>query len=307
MSELGERLRAAREAKGLTLAQAEQATRIRRTFLEALEEEHFDALPGVVYAKGFIRNYAQFLGLDPQECLAAYHASTGAATTSLPHVLDEPLLQPQRHPGQHTAIGVLIALLVILLAAGGWYAYNRLWLEQDPWPIPQFKELLSTRIVVPTKIIQSATTLPTPDPSAALATASPTGEPAATPTATQTRAVTPSATATRTRTAIPTATQMAATPTPTPTAYEGFVVELRVIELTYVRAVVDGQMVLEKNLNPNENQTWNPQESFSMRVGNAGGVEVLVNGIQVPALGEKDEIADVTYTLDNLPQAGPAE
>ena len=48
MGELGQRFRAAREAKGLSLAQAEEATRIRRAFLEALEEERYEALPGVV-------------------------------------------------------------------------------------------------------------------------------------------------------------------------------------------------------------------------------------------------------------------
>lgn len=67
---VGPTLRAAREAKGLTLDEVEQATRIRVKFLEALEDDDFGALPSVTQARGFLRNYAQFLGLDAHDMLA---------------------------------------------------------------------------------------------------------------------------------------------------------------------------------------------------------------------------------------------
>lgn len=71
---IGDRLRNAREAKGLTLQAAEGLTRIRAPYLEALEAERFDRLPGPVYAKGFLRAYAAALGLDPDRLLQAYPA-----------------------------------------------------------------------------------------------------------------------------------------------------------------------------------------------------------------------------------------
>uniref|UniRef100_A0A7C1F439 Helix-turn-helix domain-containing protein n=1 Tax=Ammonifex degensii TaxID=42838 RepID=A0A7C1F439_9THEO len=61
---IGEKLLQARKAKGLTIAAAEEATRIRAKFLEALEREEFSVLPGRVYAKAFLRTYARYLGLD---------------------------------------------------------------------------------------------------------------------------------------------------------------------------------------------------------------------------------------------------
>jgi cytoskeleton protein RodZ len=71
---IGEALRSAREAQGKSLEDAAAATRIRSSYLEALEQEHFEQLGGNVYAKGFLRSYAKFLGVDPAPLLEAYRA-----------------------------------------------------------------------------------------------------------------------------------------------------------------------------------------------------------------------------------------
>ena len=72
MNELGEWLTRAREARGLTLHDAERDTRISRRYLQALESGELDVIPAPVYARGFLRSYAQYLGLDPQEAMARY-------------------------------------------------------------------------------------------------------------------------------------------------------------------------------------------------------------------------------------------
>jgi cytoskeletal protein RodZ len=71
---IGEALRSAREAQGKSLDDAAAATRIRSTYLQALEEERFGELGGSVYAKGFLRSYAGYLGVDPAPLLEAYRA-----------------------------------------------------------------------------------------------------------------------------------------------------------------------------------------------------------------------------------------
>lgn len=75
MSDLGELLRQARVYKGASLRDAERATRISRTYLEALESEDFAQLPPPAYARGIVKNYAQYLGLDPVAILALYDSS----------------------------------------------------------------------------------------------------------------------------------------------------------------------------------------------------------------------------------------
>ncbi len=72
MGELGSLLTRAREARGLTLEDAERDTRISRRYLQALEAEQFEVIPAPVYARGFLRSYSQYLGLDPQETLAMF-------------------------------------------------------------------------------------------------------------------------------------------------------------------------------------------------------------------------------------------
>lgn len=103
MEEIGARLRRAREARGITLEQAEEETRIRRKYLEALETGDKAELPGEVYLKGFLRTYGNYLSLDgpalveeyklakegrrpPQQTTAAENAARRAAVEPAPHL-----------------------------------------------------------------------------------------------------------------------------------------------------------------------------------------------------------------------------
>ena len=72
MEQLGAKLRETRQRLGLTLDEVERATRIRTHHLEAIERGDLDALPSAVQARGFLRNYADFLGLDPGDILLEY-------------------------------------------------------------------------------------------------------------------------------------------------------------------------------------------------------------------------------------------
>ncbi len=78
MSRLGDALRAQRERKGITLDQAAADTRIREKFLKALEDSDYRSLPGTVYTKGFLRNYAEYLDLDGEELVVLFHQERGA-------------------------------------------------------------------------------------------------------------------------------------------------------------------------------------------------------------------------------------
>ena len=79
MARLGEALRQQREHMGVTMQQAAEDTRIREKFLQAIESGDYQSLPGSVYTKGFLRNYAQYLNLDPEEMLALYTGERGSA------------------------------------------------------------------------------------------------------------------------------------------------------------------------------------------------------------------------------------
>jgi cytoskeletal protein RodZ len=101
MDELGHILREARETKGLTLAEVEAQIRINARFLEALEDGEHDVLPTPAHVRGFLRNYARFLGLDAQPLLDRYQHDRGHGPMPVTReirerdVRPEPLLPPR--------------------------------------------------------------------------------------------------------------------------------------------------------------------------------------------------------------------
>jgi hypothetical protein len=95
MTDLGSQLRVAREAQGLTLEQAFKATRIKPSFLEAIEANQFQALPGPVQARGFVRSYANFLGLDGEHLASLLDADKTVKSDIRPlPVSPKPIVTP---------------------------------------------------------------------------------------------------------------------------------------------------------------------------------------------------------------------
>jgi len=113
---LGERLAAARERKGVDLYRAERDTKIRVKYLAALERGDFRDLPGSVYTKGFLRNYALYLGLDPEDVLRQWRREWGESLTEaivvVPRSLEAP--RPPLTIGRGTILAVLLAVGVIV-------------------------------------------------------------------------------------------------------------------------------------------------------------------------------------------------
>ena len=313
MSELGTRLREARETQGISLEQAEEVTRIRRVFLEALEEERLGDLPSAVYARGLVRNYARFLGLDPDEASADYQAATSAPSLSTPRVLNEPLL---RRPIRNLQARLFLGLMaMLLLAVVGWYLYNHFYLGVEPWPIrisPTVPLPSATPVGIAPTLIEQVAAEPTPtrhiqpaSPSLteqALAaqpttTPRPTNQPSntsppQTPTSRVAAAASPSATS------VPAPTQVAR---PTPTQTRWIRVEARATARTYLEVMADGEELFVGLLEEDQEDVWVARRAISIRVGNAAGIKLIVNGVEVGRLGEEGEVILVEYTLDNLP------
>ena len=110
MFEIGSSLRDARVRHGLDLLEVETDTKIRAKYLRALEDEHFELLPGDAYVKGFLRTYADRLGLDGQLYVDEYNSRFSLA--------EEPVFATrQRHRSRHRRVeshAVLIALAGIV-------------------------------------------------------------------------------------------------------------------------------------------------------------------------------------------------
>jgi helix-turn-helix protein len=110
MGELGARLRGERERKGIGIDEIEAETRIRAKFLLALEEERFDVLPGPAYVRAFVRDYAEQLGLDPQELVNELNARPEL-------VPDEVVMVPPRQVAQVPLLDRRARIVVWVAAA----------------------------------------------------------------------------------------------------------------------------------------------------------------------------------------------
>jgi cytoskeletal protein RodZ len=112
MFEIGSSLRQARQRRGLGLADVEHATHIRVRYLGALEDERFDVLPGPAYVRGFLRTYAEFLGLDGTLLVDEFNEHFAPPEEEL-----QPI-RPQRLPGRGSGAMRRAAAIVAVLAGG---------------------------------------------------------------------------------------------------------------------------------------------------------------------------------------------
>ncbi len=130
---LPERLLTARERKGVDLYRAERDTKIRARYLAALERGDYRELPGAVYTKGFLRNYALYLGLDPDEVLLQWRRERGdprepQAVISVPR----PIATPRPGLTFSPSLVVFGLLLIAVLAFAGYLGVQLLRFAKPP-------------------------------------------------------------------------------------------------------------------------------------------------------------------------------
>jgi cytoskeletal protein RodZ len=118
---LPELLYAARERKGVDLYRAERDTKIRAHYLAALERGDYRELPGAVYTKGFLRNYALYLGLNPDEVLSQWRQERGDAGPAQPVIaVPRPITAPRKGLTFSPAVVVAALMTVVVLLVGGY-------------------------------------------------------------------------------------------------------------------------------------------------------------------------------------------
>ena len=249
MSSLGEMLRERREEHRWPLADVAQRTRIRRDYLIALEEGNYAALPPDVHTRGFVRNYAQALGLPVQEALSLYAQERGD-----PELISIAPLVPPPKPRSFTlpGLGFAAAATLAMAACAYWLIYG----------------LLNPAVPPPTP------TVPPPTPTNILPTATPT---------------------TRVLLGPPTATRAAAATTPR--AYEGLEALFQVTADCWLQVQADGVLAYEGVLRAGANQTFTAQQELRVRLGNAGGVRITLNGQDLGVPGTSGQVLDLVWTV----------
>ncbi|PKM89978.1 MAG: hypothetical protein CVU87_03590 [Firmicutes bacterium HGW-Firmicutes-12] len=120
MENIGSALRQARLEKNISLEEIEKSTKIRRVYLEALENEDWNVIPGNVYLKGFLRSYVRYLGLNEEEYLTAIKMVTTPTPETEP--IPDKIELPGRPKKRNAIIFGFIAVLILFISQ---YVYQQ--------------------------------------------------------------------------------------------------------------------------------------------------------------------------------------
>ncbi len=324
MKSLGEYLRSERLNRGITLEEISRETRISTRMLQAIEDGNTESLPASVLVKGFLRAYAQKLGLDPETVVLRYqdlYEEVGARREALEkfHERFRPVPTRKRFliPSAVAALVICLLLAWLLSPRGRHQTATPSSVKEpatvvqevpptapavqptpSPVPLPTPPSVQPTPPTVPPPMRE--TVFPSEPPPAGLSepasSAAPDGRatPPVTPTSKPASALPP-------RTGTPPLAQP--TPAPAGTQPSEYVLKGEVLEMTWLKISVDKGRELEYLLQPGEQVRWQAKSSFSLLVGNAAGLRLFLNDKPLKPLGQKGQVVGISLPNDSLLQA----
>ena len=251
---LGDRFRAAREQRGLTLSDVAEQVRIRSVYLAAIEEENWKAIGAPVYIRGFLRTYARFLGLDPEDAVAAFNAADGPAQQASQPQAASSAYEP---PTQRGSLAPLIWIAgIIAVALIGFVIY--LYVTPARNGQQQLAATAAGQPTAPSLGNGSATMAPGNVSPAPYGSAS----------------------------AAPSASPLPQTKT----------LAIHLTAPSWLRVTVDGNVSIEGTFPAGTTKHFHGKTAL-VRVGNAGGVEITVDGKPVGKLGATGDVVEKSFTL----------
>jgi cytoskeleton protein RodZ len=298
MGAFGDRMRREREMRGVTLEEISESTKISKRALQALEEEDFDLLPGGIFNKGFVRAYARFLGIDEEQAVADFVAADTVnhapeVESKFPLNLEDRAAKPPLNP-KRSLTPVLLALLLLAAAAGGWTIWNKHKAQRAANESP-FGDTAIPANKPPEQLpAAQATQATTNDVST---TASPAGDAANPAGSNQKTGSSPSTAAGDSNSPSDTS---ASDDSASPDSAQPFTISIKATEDSWISVVADGKQKLEGTLNSGKQRSVTAGKELVLWTGNAGGIEVSYNGKPIAPLGKKQQKRTVTFTPQGL-------
>ncbi|MEA2163606.1 MAG: cytoskeleton protein RodZ [Thermoanaerobaculia bacterium] len=283
LASFGEELRREREIRGISLKEIADATKISKRFLDAIERNDHKTLPAPVFTRGFVREYARYLGLSSEEMVNRYNFAAVGDDRIEQSAHLERLTTPQAPPlsrKKAPAMSIpppyarvdrnvyILIIVVVALAAVSYWALkhrrdSRLASEEH---IGTEARTVTTAVATPvTPAAQQATATTTSPQTASSATQSQPGRP------------------------------------------DSLVLSIEVGEPSVVVLEADGETVINDELRRGYHRTIEAKDRFRFRtIGNAAGISLTLNDRAVPSLGrERQVLHDVVLDRDSLLKMNP--
>ncbi len=273
MGSFGEYLKKEREARSISLEEVSEATKIRRVFLEAIEDGDTDKLPANVFIKGFLRSYAKYLEVDSAEVLAAYRTYMDNMTNS-----DQGDAAPHKKKVLCHPILVIAPVAVILLISLMIYFNSSKKDGVESCVAPISSELIEAQ--EPPGIESVGRALPSVELDKGF------------PVAAENSEEEPSATASEVSEG-----EAASAEEDIFQIEEKKTLLAKASEMTWLRIQIDDKPPIEMTLKPGDSHAWTGLNGFKLDVGNAGGINLFYNGKEINRLGDTGQV--VSLTLPN--------
>ena len=273
MASFGARLKQEREQRGITLEEISATTKIGTRMLVALEQDHFDQLPGGIFNKGFIRGYARCLGLDEDQAIADYLIASGAVPSEKDKDKRSDAVAEssfELHAEAESRGSILpwgtFAILLLLVALGFavWGFYFR----------DAGKSALKT---VPPPITSNIAPPPTISPNSVAA---------------------PPVEAPRVSTSTPTS--------PAPAIPKPLSLRIILHGDSWLSITSDGHQVLQgSSFSAPTEKTIRAAKEIVVKAGNVGAIDFEFNGKHLPVSGAEGEVKTLTFDASGLRPSAP--
>jgi len=283
VASFGTRLKEERERRKISLDEISASTKISTRLLHALEDDHFELLPGGIFNKGFIRAYAQYLGLDEEQMIAEYLEASGivpiegkSEDTTVPALAE--FRAEADHNGKPGLQWGLFAVLLLIaaLAFAVWGVYSR-----------------QTGTAGKQHLPNSAVAIPSPVSSASTSSAE-SSRPTMTPVST---------------TADDGAPRLiggSSTPASSPPA---IVLRINAREDSWVSITADGKRVLQDTLTASAGKSVQAAKEITLRAGNIAALDLEWNGKKLPPQGSEGDVMTLSFDANGwhvVPKPPPA-
>lgn len=259
---VGSRLRFARENKGLSLEDAARVTRITKGYLAALEEGNYSRLPSDAYAKGFLRVYAQFLGIEEQDVLRLYE---NAMPSPLPS--DELKVNAGEYHDDQIVRGTKKRVFLSLAVVGALCAVGILFFRFQG---TTFEKKAENTVSIP-PVMTPVSSFQQPQ----IAASPEEKRPEYTP-----------------------PDSIETPPIPPVSREKGIVLKMKALEDGYLVVTIDDMVSQQYDLKAGDVIEWKAERVFSLDLDNAGGVEAELNGKLLKPFGQKGASAHVMLKAD---------
>jgi cytoskeletal protein RodZ len=278
MNSVGRILRSARERQGRDLTDIADELCLTQQYLRAIEEDDVKSLPGAFFYKNFVRQYAAILGVKESEIRSGVQALADAAEEALQSAgLPQPPLRPMdpivadnnKSYFAHVRLGMSVAGLALALLACSGFYA---WWSRPAEAVVAKTRPLPPAIQPPVQPVQQTSVVQVNAPAIAQVTA------------------------------------VAETQT-TIDGINHVVLNLSATEKTWLSITSEGKRLFSGFLEPSQTKTLTGLEAARMTVGNAGGIEVRLNGKPIGPIGKSGQVRTVVFTPDNfevLPAEPPA-